>query len=190
MTEFVSFDDVLDDLILDESFPDDAALLKWQERYPKYDKDLAEYFATWKRQLAATEDADIDEDRIVEQGVRHALNILQQQGRIIPDDYVESLGSFDQLVLTAVYLLNGEGDAVGVTEKVSQMLGQEAMLESTYIALSKLENRGLIDSWVPDTEAEPEVDNKYFNATITGERALAEARVSSKVVADFLGDFA
>ncbi len=190
MMEFTSFDDVLDDLILEESFPDDAALLKWQERYPRYREDLREYFHTWAHQIAATENEDIDEEVILEGGVRHALKILQQQGRIIPDDDVESLGSFDQLVLTAVYLLNGEGDAVGVAEKVSQMLGQEAMLESTCIALSELEMRGLIDSWVPDTDAEPEVDNKYFNATIIGEQALAEARVSSRVVADFLGDFA
>jgi hypothetical protein len=190
MNEYISFDDVLDDLILEESFPDHAALLKWKKRYPKFEKELEEYFATWAHQLAATEDNDFDEDRLVQQGVRHALEILQQQGRIIPDDHVESLESFDQLVLTAVYLLNGEGDAVGVTEKVSQMLGQEAMLGSTWIALDRLEARGLIDSWVPDTEAEPEVDNKYFNATIIGEQALAHAKVSSKVVADFLGDFA
>jgi hypothetical protein len=190
MMEYVSFDDVLDDLILEESFPDQAALLKWKERYPKFEKELEEYFATWTHQLNAAEDDDFDEDQIVERGVRHALEILQEQGRIIPDDEVESLESFDQLVLTAVYLLNGEGDAVGVTEKVSQMLGQEAIIESTFISLRKLEARGLIDSWVPDTDAEPEVDNQYFNATITGEQALAEAKVSSKVVADFLGDFA
>jgi hypothetical protein len=189
MTEFISFDDVLDDLILEEYFPDDALLLKWKRRFPQFEKDLEEYFATWRTQLARTEDAEMDEDAIVERGVRHGLEILRRQGRIASDN-AQPLESFEQLVLTAVYLLNGEGDAVGVTEKVGQMLGQEAMLESTCIALNMLEARGLIDSWVPDTEAEPEVDNKYFNATITGEQALAEARVSSKVVADFLGDFA
>jgi len=190
MMEYISFDDVLDDLILEESFPDHKALLKWKERYPKFGKELEEYFTTWMHQLNASEDDNFDEYPIVERGVRHALDILQQQGRIIPDEHVEWLESFDQLVLTAVYLLNGEGDAVGVTEKVSQMLGQEAMIESTYIALRRLEARGLVDSWVPDTDAEPEVDNQYFNATIIGEQALAEARVSSKAVADFLGDFA
>ena len=50
------------------------------------------------------------------------------------------------------------------------MLGPEAMLESMCIALSELEVRALIDSWVPDTDAGPEVDNKYFNATIIGNR--------------------
>jgi hypothetical protein len=190
MKENVSFDDVLDDLILEESAPSDTALQKWQARYPKYRKELAEYFETWAAQLGKTEDSDIDEDRIVERGVRYAMEILEQQGRLLPDDHVESLESFEQLVLTAVYLLNGKGDAVGVTEKVSQMLGQEAMLGSTCIALDKLETRGLIDSWVPDTEAEAEVENKYFMATITGEQALAHAKVSLKVVADFLGDFA
>jgi hypothetical protein len=190
MTENVSFDDVLDDMILEESVPSDAALQKWQKRYPEYSRELADYFQTWAAQLGKTEDSDIDEDGIVERGVRHAMEILEQQGRLLPDDHVETLESFDQLVLTAVYLLNGKADAVSVTEKVSQMSGQEAMLGSTCIALDKLETRGLIDSWVPDTEAEAEVDNKYFTATITGEQALAHAKVSLKVVADFLGDFA
>jgi hypothetical protein len=118
------------------------------------------------------------------------MGTLQRQGRIIADDSIESLESFDQLVLTAVYLLNGEGDAVRVTNRVSEMMGQEAMLGSTCIALNQLETRGLIESWVPDTKAEPEEETQYFTATIIGEQALARAKVTSKVVADFLGDLA
>ena len=42
-----------------------------------------------------------------------------------------------------------------------------------------------------DTEVEPDAENtNYYTVTMTGERALAHAKATSKVVADFLGDFA
>jgi hypothetical protein len=44
---------------------------------------------------------------------------------------------------------------------------------------------------VTDPHAEPEhKGRRYFSATIAGEHALAEAKETSKIVADFLGDFA
>ena len=119
------------------------------------------------------------------------MEMLRQQGRIVPADQIESLSPFDQLVLTAVYLLRGEGDTASVTEKVSEMTGQEVTQEATSLALSGLKQRLLIDSWVPDTEIEPEAENTlYFTVTMTGERALAHAKATRKIVADFLGDFA
>jgi hypothetical protein len=48
-----------------------------------------------------------------------------------------------------------------------------------------------VDSWVPDKEIEPEAkDTVYFTITMSGERALAHAKATSRLVADFLEDFA
>ena len=119
------------------------------------------------------------------------MEMLRQQGRIVSGDKIEPISQFDQLVLTAVYLLHGDADTVSVTEKISEMTGQEVLQEATSLALSGLKQRLLIDSWVPDTEIEPDVESThYYTVTMTGERALAHAKATSKVVADFLGDFA
>jgi len=191
MTKDLSFDDVLELLMMEESSPHYTGLLKWQKRYPRYKKELADFFATWAIQEHNPAPSVINKERLVAEGKRRTMEMLRQQGRIIPRDQIEPLSPFDQLVLTAVYLLRGEGDTASVTQKISEMSGQEVIQEATSLALSGLQERLLIDSWVPDTEIEPEAENTtYFTVTMTGERALAHAKASSRVVADYLGDFA
>ena len=91
------------------------------------------------------------------------MDILRRQGRIVPDDQVDPLSQFDQLVLTAVYLLHGQGDTASITEQVSEMSGQKVSQEATSLALAMLKEHFLMDSWVPDTEIEPEAENtRYF----------------------------
>src|SRR5262249_49286514 len=104
---------------------------------------------------------------------------------------VESLEPFDQLVLTAVYLLRGEGYSVNITEKISQMSGIQALLGATFLSLDRLEDLGLVSERLADPETESEgKTRRYFRITLAGERALARAKETSKVVADFLQDFA
>jgi hypothetical protein len=191
MTQGLSFDDVLELLMMEESSPHYAVLRKWQERYPAYERELAEFFATWAIQEHHPAPSVIDKNRLAAEGKRKTMEMLRQQGRIVPAEQIKPLSQFDQLVLTAVYLLHGDADTVSVTEKISEMTGQEVLQEATSLALSGLQKRLLIDSWVPDTEIEPDVeDTTYYTVTMTGERALAHAKATSKVVADFLGDFA
>ena len=191
MTKDLSFDDVLELLMMEESSPHYDVLLEWQKRYPKYEKELAQFFATWAIQEHHPGPSVIDKERLAAEGKRRTMEMLRQHGRIVPDDQIESLSPFDQLVLTAVFLMRGEGDTASVTEKVSEMTGQEVTQEATSLALRGMQQQLLIDSWVPDTEIEPEAENTiYFTVTMTGERALAHAKATQKVVADFLGDFA
>jgi hypothetical protein len=191
MTKDLSFDEVLELLMLEEPSPHYNVLLEWQKRYPRYEKELAQFFATWAIQEHHPGPSVIDKERLVAEGKQQTMQMLRQQGRIVPDDQIESLSPFDQLVLTAVFLLRGEGDTASVTEKVSEMTGQEVTQDATSLALRGMQQRLLIDSWVPDTEIEPEAENTiYFTVTMTGERALAYAKATQKVVADFLGDFA
>jgi hypothetical protein len=134
-TDYVSFDDVLDELAIEGAAPDYATLLQWQKRYPKYRETLAAHFALWAIQSEPIDPLpEIDEEAIVRQGVEYAMGLLRKQGRLIEDDKVEKLGAFDQLVLTAITLLQGEGNSVSITKRLSEFLGREALLGSTLMS--------------------------------------------------------
>src|SRR5207302_1858934 len=150
MTANMSFEDVLDELMMEERTPSYATLLRWQKRYPQYHEPLAEFFATWAIQTDHPKEAEIDEERLVEKGVSYAMRILRQQGRVIPKGAVESLQPFDQLALTAIYLLHGEGYSVNITEKISEMSGKPVLLASTFGSLNRLETLGLVSVWLAD----------------------------------------
>jgi hypothetical protein len=193
MTKNESFDDVLDMLFREEQAPSDEALARWSERYPQYRRDLAEFFEIWAMQEKSTEpEPDTDEDWIVEQSVKHAMAILEGQGRLAPVQPVPSLSDFDQLVLTAVYLLGGRGYPVTITLKVGEMQGKRALLGFVLTSLDSLQRKGLILSRPPDPVSEPENVGKryYYTVTMAGSRALAYARETSTVLARFLPDFA
>ena len=191
MTERLSFDDVLTLLMLEETDPHYTVLEKWQDRYPGYSRELADYFAAWGIQKAQTGPDLIDEEKLAASGVKYAMDMLRRQGRIIAKDQIPSLSSFEAIVLSAVYVLHGDGDVAGITEKVREISGQDVMKTATALALRGMQERWLVDSWAPDRELDPGAPEAvYFTITMTGERALALAKAASKAVSDFLGDFA
>lgn len=195
MTEKITLEDVLDELMLEEPKPDYEALVRWQNRYPQYRDQLAGFFATWGVQACLAEsgvpEPDIDEEKLVQGGVEHAMEILRRQGRIIPKTEVARLDPFDELVLTAIYLLFGDAYVVNITERVSEMLGREILLASTFASLDHLEQRDLILGREADPETEPGgKTRRYFTVTLAGERALAAAKTTSTLVAKALEDFA
>jgi hypothetical protein len=187
----LTFEDVLDELMLEEEAPSYEALVRWQERYPQFRESLAEYFETWAIQEDLPGDIKIDEKKIVEAGVKYAMEVAEKQGRLIRSDQTELLKPFDQMVLAAVHLMHGEGSPVSITEKLSEMLGKEVLLGSVFLSLSQMDERGLISQWTSEAAVEEDGKSKqYFTVTIPGERALAYARETSRAVADALGDFA
>ena len=193
MTEKLSLDDVLDELMLEEPEPTDEALARWSARYPHYRHDLAEFFATWREQRDLPEEAEplINEERLVQQGVNYAMEILRKQGRIISADSIGPISPFDQLVLAAVYMLHGEGDVVNITDKVSEMSGREVLLASTFASLDRLEKAYLVFGRDSDPETEPDGESRrYFTMTLVGEKVLVRERETSKLLNDLLGDFA
>jgi len=189
----VDWEDVLNDVMLNESDPSHRALARWSKRYPQYKKDLADYFAAWALQEAAAAagrpQPKIDEEKIVRQSVEYAMDILRRQGRI-RDIQIEPLAAFDQLVLTAVAELHGNAYSLTITESVSRMLGKDVVLGSTMAALRRLEERGLVSSLYVE-ETQPEGDPRtYYTINLAGERALAAATETAKAVADLLGEMA
>jgi hypothetical protein len=184
----LTLEDVFNQLVLEEAAPNKATMVKWQRRYPQYSRELADFCFTWavqKLRAKAPNQVVVDEDKIAVKGVALALETMRQQGRIVEKSPVESLGPFDELVLTAVYLLHGAGDVAGITEKVDEMSGRHNLMGSIYVSLSRLERKRLLDSRLVGEE-----DEQFFAVTLDGERVLADAKEKSKVIADFLGDFA
>jgi hypothetical protein len=180
------FEDVLDLLMLEEPEPHYQVLLRWQERFPKYKKDLADFFATWAIQehlAKVMPPPKIDEERLVREGVEHAMEILRRQGRIIPADQFEPLTGFEQQVLQAVYDFNKlhiDACSANVADKVGEMSGQQPSTESTSEVLESLEKRYVLSSWEPDPDYDPEdVGTKYFVITMYGEKSLAKVEGTS-----------
>lgn len=103
----------------------------------------------------------------------------------------ESLGQFEQLVLTAAYLLRGEGYSVNITDKVNEMAPKRVMLGAVYVSLDRLESRGLVSSWFADPTPERGGKAKrYFKVTPAGESALGQMRATAQLLIDALGDLA
>ena len=94
--------------------------------------------------------------------------------KIVPDvtKWV-SLGHVDQLVLTAVYLLRGEGTSLRIDEKVSDLTAQIVDTGAVFISLDRLERGKLISTKPVKVEVydEPQL---VFSITAEGKRMLAE----------------
>jgi len=186
------FEDVLDALMLEESKPSYAALLRWSERYPQYRQELADFFATWAVQAERPQDVALDEEKLVDMGVRYALEISRRQGRVAPTSSIEPLlQPFDQLVLTAIYLLRGEAWSANIVDKVSEMSGTRVRFGPVFSSLQRLTDRRLVSVRSVHLKTQAEGGRRrYFVVTRPGEHALAQAKETSKVVAAFLVDFA
>lgn len=81
MTNYdVTFEDILDALMLEEASPSYEALTRWSDQYPQYSDALAQFFAVWSRQLSL-EDAPVvrDDDSLARRGVSYALNLMHRQ---------------------------------------------------------------------------------------------------------------
>lgn len=77
--ETVTIDDILDEIVVQESEPNHEALMRWCERYPQYAEALTQFFATWGIQKEQSEFPIIDEERVASRMVSHALNLLHTQ---------------------------------------------------------------------------------------------------------------
>ena len=103
----------------------------------------------------------------------------------------ETLGQFEQFVLTAVYLLNGEGYTINVMEKVEELSGRRALIGAIYISLDRLHRKGLVSSRISKpTKARAGKARRVFKVTPAGELALVQAKASAKQLFDALGDLA
>ena len=91
----------------------------------------------------------------------------------------ESLGDFEQLVLLAIIRLSGSGDVYGVpiVEEIERRTNRKVARAAVYIALRRLEHKGLVATWMgAPTQERGGKARRCVKVTRSGLQALREAR--------------
>ena len=108
----------------------------------------------------------------------------------------ESLGQFEQLVLAAILNLRDKAYGVTIHEKAAQLAAPKSIaLGAVYVTLDRLEDKGLISSWLSDPTPERGGRSKrFYRLEALGERALEESAETARrvweTVAEIWGDLA
>jgi PadR family transcriptional regulator, regulatory protein PadR len=66
----------------------------------------------------------------------------------------ETLGEFEQLVLLAIMQLRGDVYGVPIVDEIERRTGREVSPAAVYITLRRLEEKGLLSSWMSEPTAE------------------------------------
>ena len=66
----------------------------------------------------------------------------------------ERLGEFEQMVLLAILHLDGEVYAVPIVDEIERRTGQPVSRAAVYVTLRRLEQKGLLSSWLGEATAE------------------------------------
>lgn len=108
----------------------------------------------------------------------------------------DSIGHFEQLILTAILSLRDDAYGVTIHEKAAELAGPKTVSPgAVYVTLDRLEDKGLISSRLADPTPERGGRSKrYYRLEALGERALEESAATAKrvweAVADIWGDIA
>lgn len=66
----------------------------------------------------------------------------------------EALGEFEQMVLLAVLHLDGEVYGVPIVDEIQRRTGRAVVPAAVYVTLRRLEQKGLLSSWMSDPTPE------------------------------------
>jgi PadR family transcriptional regulator, regulatory protein PadR len=96
----------------------------------------------------------------------------------------DSLGQFEQLVLTAILALQEDAYGVTIHAKVEELAQPKAVsLGAVYVTLDRLEDKGLLSSWLSDPTPERGGRAKRcYRLEAQGERVLRDAALAAKRV--------
>ena len=89
----------------------------------------------------------------------------------------QGLGEFEQFVLLAIIHLGGESYGVPIVDEIERRTGRSVSRAAVYVTLRRLEEKGLLSSWLGDPS--PERGGKarrHVKLEADGARALREAR--------------
>ena len=97
----------------------------------------------------------------------------------------DSLGHFEQLLLTAVMTLGEKAYGLAVFQKTSELAGKRVNLGAVYVVLDRLERKGYVSSRTepggPERAGRP---RRFFKILPAGERALEESFTTSRRLAE------
>ncbi len=94
----------------------------------------------------------------------------------------DSLGQFEQLVLTAILLLRDNAYGVTIHEKVRDLASPKSVSPGAiYVTLDRLEDKGMVASWLSDPTPERGGRSKRcYRLEALGEQALQESAMTAK----------
>jgi DNA-binding PadR family transcriptional regulator len=157
-------------------------------------KEKKEFDDIVERYLPRTSDKEIESARgrfLLMLRQRHelqdALDNFRAAAAATETKFV-TLGFIDQLVLAAIYLMKGDGSALGIAEKVNELMpGKVFDTGSVFVSLDRLERGQLITSRTvhPEDEKKKRV---IFTITEKGQRMLRGVREGLKHLLEALKD--
>lgn len=106
----------------------------------------------------------------------------------------ESVGRFEQTILTAILSLREEAYGVTIHEKAAEFAEPRRITPgAVYIVLDRLEDQGLISSRLCDpTPERGDRSKRYYRLEALGERALEESAATAgrvrEAIAEMWGD--
>ena len=97
----------------------------------------------------------------------------------------DSLGQFEQLVLTAVVTLGENAYGVTIHKKVQDLASSKAVtLGAIYVTLDRLEDKGYVSSWLSEPiAARGGRAKRCYQLEASGERALKESIATARRMA-------
>ena len=97
----------------------------------------------------------------------------------------DSLGQFEQLVLTSILTLGDNAYGVTIQKKVHQLAPSKAVtLGAIYVALDRFEDKGFVSSWLSEpTAARGGRAKRCYRLEVPGERALKESLATARRMA-------
>jgi len=95
---------------------------------------------------------------------------------------LDSLGQFEQLVLTAILALDNNAYGVTIHRKVAELSRPKSVsLGAVYVTLDRLEDKGFISSWLSEPTRERGGRSKrHYQLQALGERALQESMAAAR----------
>jgi PadR family transcriptional regulator, regulatory protein PadR len=102
----------------------------------------------------------------------------------------ESLGQFEQIILTAILSLRDEAYGVTIHEKAAELAEPKKVSPgAVYVTLDRLEDKGLVGSWLSDpTPQRGGRSKRFYRLEALGEQALEESAATAKRVADAVAE--
>lgn len=89
------------------------------------------------------------------------------------------LREFEQLVLLSVLRLGAEAHGGKIREDLGQAAGRSVSVATIYVALSRMERRGFVRSWMSSpTPVRGGKSKKYYQLEPAGTEALREAKAT------------
>ena len=102
----------------------------------------------------------------------------------------DSIGQFEQLVLTAILTLDDDAYGVTIHSRVQELARSKAVsLGAVYVTLDRLEDKGLVASWLSDpTPDRGGRAKRCYRLKALGERALKESALTAKRIWDGIAE--